>query len=357
MARSVDERALRQSLVDHRLIQLAGGRLLALAPDAISAVFREHLATAAHTARVHSMAQLAAAAHITATLERAGIPAMQLKGPLMAWELHGDEGLRVSSDIDLLVAPADLDRAVELARALGWSVTDPNLDGLPRLHRVLRHPDSALPRIELHWRVHWYERRFAEEMLARSRLADGIRHIGPVDQFAALLLFYGRDGFVGLRLAADIAGWWDRHGGAAALADLGRHAAAYPELAETWRVALGVTNRLVGVPGEPSAAVRPRTRPGRLAGRLANWDLRDDPDQIMANVALVDGLLSPRGGFVDFLWRQVLPATGDDETAPRTPLHAVKVAARWAHAVSRVRGGRYWSPVGEAAVARGGAGQ
>ncbi len=35
------------------------------------------------------------------------------------------------------------------------------------LHETLVHP--TLPRVELHWRVHWYERRFAADALVRAR--------------------------------------------------------------------------------------------------------------------------------------------------------------------------------------------
>jgi hypothetical protein len=53
---------------------------------------------------------------------------------------------------------------------------------------------------------------FSAAVLERSLLVDGMRRLEPVEQLAALLLFYARDGFLGLRFVADIAAWWDRHG-------------------------------------------------------------------------------------------------------------------------------------------------
>ena len=90
-----------------------------------------------------------------------------MKGPLLAEAIYGDPGRRLSSDIDLLVAPEQLRSAVEVVRRLGYAApTDYVQDsGLPLLHFGLVHERRELPPVELHWRVHWYERDFARERL------------------------------------------------------------------------------------------------------------------------------------------------------------------------------------------------
>ena len=53
-------------------------------------------------------------------LERAGIDAVVLKGLALVARVYGDLGVRPMADVDLLVAPADLDRTAAIAADLGW---------------------------------------------------------------------------------------------------------------------------------------------------------------------------------------------------------------------------------------------
>src|SRR5205814_8803590 len=100
------------------------------------------------------------------------------------------------------VAPEHLKRAVEVVRELGYARPTDYVDssGLPLLHFALVHERDELPPVELHWRIHWYETRFARERLLAPDGAPDWRP-APVDELAALLLFYARDGFTGLRQA------------------------------------------------------------------------------------------------------------------------------------------------------------
>ena len=50
----------------------------------------------------------------------AGIPAIPLKGPLLAERLYPDPALRPTSDLDLLIGKADLGRVDELLSRLGY---------------------------------------------------------------------------------------------------------------------------------------------------------------------------------------------------------------------------------------------
>jgi len=339
---------------------LFGSRLVEAVPTALSPDFHARLADAYDSARTGSLLYATAGRHLIDELERAGIPAVELKGAALAAELHGDEALRTSDDVDVLVPVSALDRAGAIARALGWEAPPAAVDGaLPDLHLWLAHVDGALPVVELHWRIHWYETAFADAALGRSRVVDGARRFEPVDQLAALLLFYARDGFTGLRLVADIAAWWDRYGDIAVPRErLERVIDQHPPLAEVWRASLVAVAPLAGLPAHalPGSVCR-RGRRAALAGRLRNWDLRGDIDQIKANVTLVDGLLTPRHDVRAFVRRHLLVPTSFLTqvygVAPQASLrvalwrawHLTKTCLRYALGLWGVRGGRYWSPI------------
>jgi hypothetical protein len=107
---------------------------------------------------------------LAGALERSGIPAIALKGPIMARELYGDSGLRVTSDIDLLVGRADFKRAVEILSDHGYvaeSIVDWT-DGLPLFEATLRSTEPWSPNVDLHWRLHWSHHGFSADALARS---------------------------------------------------------------------------------------------------------------------------------------------------------------------------------------------
>jgi hypothetical protein len=359
LADRIDEDAFVAFLIDQRMVLLAGTRLAELAPHALSDAFKGHLAEALAAARAGGMLFATAGRHLTQALESEGIPAVELKGAALAAELHGDEALRAYADIDVLVPAEALERAVGIACRLGWSEPrGATGDGLPTLHRWLYEPDGRLPVVELHWRVHWYETRFAPAMLARSRLVDGTRRLEPVDQLAALLLFYARDGFTGLRLPADVAAWWDLHGDDEVADRLESLIAQHPELGEAWRAALVAVSPLAGLPASAvPSSLRPRGRRAALAWRLRNWDLGGTTDQIRANVTLVDGLLAPPDDLRAFADRHVLASlpflVEAYGVAPDSRVrvagwrawHAAKMAGRYGLALWGLRSGRCWSPL------------
>jgi hypothetical protein len=276
-------------------------------------------------------------------LAERGVRALALKGPQLAATVHDDVGLRETSDVDLLVSAGQLDATADALVAAGFEPQAERRcrDGLPDLHLVVHHP--TLPEVELHWRVHWYERSFAADMLERARPGDdGLLRADSRDLAASLLLFYARDGFHGMRMAADIAAWSDRHRASLEPAFLAEHACRYPELAPALTAAARVAERLTGTPAlewlGDAAASGPRVE---LAVRLADWRQDRDRDQMAANISLIGGLLGPRGSARDFARRELVPASN----APAaTAAHAVKMCSRYALALWRVRGARTWAP-------------
>jgi hypothetical protein len=357
LAGAVDQEALANVLIGQRVLPLAGGRFIRLAQAVVTEGFRDRVESALAQSRLRAFGFSALTRRVVQSLEGAGIRAVPLKGPTLAAELHGDEALREYADIDVLVARADLDRSAAALALLGWTHGDQG-DAEPWLHRVVRHPDGQLPRVELHWRIHWYETRFATELLERAHVVDGLRRLDRLDQLAALLLFYARDGFTGLRFPADIAAWWDRHGSPIVPADLQLLMAQHPALAESWRAAFTAALRIASLPGDVALpGCLPQARRSKFAVQLTNWDIRGDPDQIRANVSLIDGLLAPRGGLFDYLGRQVFPprralnrfypivhSSSRLRVGGYRSLHAGKQLARYGLALWQLRGGRSWSP-------------
>jgi hypothetical protein len=81
------------------------------------------------------------------------IPCAPLKGPLLAARLYGEFTLRPTTDVDVLVTPSDLDRAVEALRQAGARPPDP---ASFRYHRIHHHHINAVLRgvlIEVHFRA------------------------------------------------------------------------------------------------------------------------------------------------------------------------------------------------------------
>ena len=330
---TVDWSLLAGLLSNQRLLPTLGPRVLELASGAAPSQF-EDAATAAidATRRQDALLELISA-RAMAALADAGIRSTTLKGPALGETLYGEAGRRLSSDIDLLVEPEHLNRAVEVIRELGYAKPTDYVDarGLPLLHFALVHERDELPPIELHWRIHWYETRFARErLLAPGGEEQGVWRPAPVDELAALLLFYARDGFTGLRQATDLGAWWDSFGGELSPAALPELARAYPALAPALSAALAVAERTVRLPAAKAVGSSPALGArGRIAVRLANSRPYDSEAQLFAEIGLIDGLLTPRRDLPAFLRRQVAP-----------PVEVIREHAEKAHR------GRVMSPVG-----------
>jgi hypothetical protein len=323
MGQRADWDLIAQMLRARRLLPTLGPRLIEMAGPGRT----EHFAAAVGesvtgVSRQGALMELVGSRAIGA-LAAAGIRCSPLKGPWLSERLYGDCGRRVSTDIDLLVAEDELLEAVRVVGGLGYLAPSDRVDadGLPLLHFVLLDGREAVPPIELHWRIHWYERRFAAERLLAPRLDSGDDWCpAPIDEFAALLLFYARDGFIDLRLASDIGACWDAYGDSFQEGALDDTIDAYPALERVLLASLDVASRTVGLPAA-GLVRRYRRLPRRsvLAGRLANPHPHSSVPQLYADIGLIDGLLAPPGGFSAFFRRQVAPRRESPETASPEP--------------------------------------
>lgn len=331
-------RPLFELLVRHRLPALAGSRLLGCAGDRAPSWLEQAVATSVRANRARALLAEASTRALAGTLEAGGIQAMPLKGFLLGQTVYGDTGLRELGDVDLLVAPSDFEAACELLAASGHGrAPERSFDGRPVLHASFA-PDRGPPiRVELHWRIHWYESAFSEQLLALAeRGASGLREPTPAHGLAALLLFWIRDGLVGLRYPADIAGWWDRFDARIGPGAVAEVAAAHPRLERALAVASATAVETIGLPPEPFGdLLDERGRRGAVARRLANWTARGDRDQAEANRVLIDSLVSPAGGQWSFVRRQLLRA--------ESPAHPIKLLARFPVGLWTVRGQRVWA--------------
>jgi hypothetical protein len=330
-------------LLDRLQLSVLLGRRLREVTGGFDPWLEEQLVERTLAARGNGEAQEMVALGILASLSRAGIRALVLKGVVLARQLYGDAGARTSADIDILVSAADLAQAIEVVGVMGWRRREPTSASsqLPILHEELVHP--TLPMVELHWRVHWYETRFAADLLARAQSPAPHQPLimEPADGLATLTLFYARDGFSGLKMAADVATWWDNRCEAAdADAIIAAIATSYPELAGALWVATGVLGSLVGLP--TNFAGGPLR--WQIAAELAGPFIEPTAAHLGANASLVDLLLTPRGGRAASLRREVQkvpkglerPLTRDDGLRAYLARseHVLRVTRRWAMALA-----------------------
>lgn len=338
LGRQDDFRPLSRLLVRHRLLGLAGSRLQESAGGGIPSWFGDAVDAAVRDNRARALLAEAWTRKLVGALEAAGITALPLKGYVLGQSLYGDTGLREVSDIDLLVAPSDLDAACDLLASSDYErSTERLIDGRPVLHQAFFPRQGPRIRVEIHWRIHWYESAFSEELLTSSHTGDsGLREPSPAHGLAALLLFWIRDGLIGLRYPADIAAWWDRFGAEIGPGEVGDIGSAHPRIERALRAAASTATEVIRVPPTPFAA-RPPTpdRRAALACRLANWTGRGDPDQTEANRVLIDSLVSPPGGQWSFVRRQLLR----DES----PTHPFKLLLRFPIGLWGVRRKRIWA--------------
>jgi hypothetical protein len=123
---------------------------------------RQGLVPAASTARLRDASRASAARNllliadlgrILRAMRAGGIPVIPLKGAFLAESVYGDIALRPMADLDLLVKPADLPRAIDTLRQLGYRSEQPfdpvaqqsGFQDMP----PMRRPGGAM--VELHW--------------------------------------------------------------------------------------------------------------------------------------------------------------------------------------------------------------
>jgi hypothetical protein len=309
LAERVNVDALVRYVTQQRLSLVVPARLGELGLEGLARTLEERLHAAGQQAVAGAKVQWLLADGILRRLEEAGVPALMLKGVDLSNRLYGDSASRESRDVDLLVSPDQLERSVTIARQeFGYAapLDARGADGRPLLHYRLEHP-KGWPSLELHWRVHWYEHRSGEVMVRESAMIAGRRTLTPSHELASLLLFYARDGFVGIRDLAAIAAWWDRYGETLPPSGLREFALRFPELAPALTASAAVAGDMAGLPLAP-LRLDPSwsTFRTRRAARLADPQPGANLSKLLADMAVVDLLLTPGYDLKGFVRRQIL---------------------------------------------------
>ena len=309
LAAQVPLSTLVRYVLKQRVSLIVPARLDELGLTTLARALEEQVVVRREEALVDAKVRCVLTDGILRRLEEVGIRAISLKGVDLSHRLYGNSASRESRDIDVLVLAQDLERAAALAQR-EFSYAPPidavATNGLPLLHYRLEH-STGWPSLELHWRVHWYDSASGAEMLRRSSMIDGQRVMTPRDELASLLLFYARDGFVGIRDLAAIAAWWDRHGSDLPRSGLAEFVDSFPELAPALATSAKVAADLAGLPLAPLRLGGHRsTLRERRAAHLADPQPGPDISRLLADMALVDLLLAPTLDPRGFVRRQML---------------------------------------------------
>jgi len=139
-------------------------RLFPLAPELLPLLGeeeRERWKMSIRLGSVKTLRFISQLHEIIATLKPEGIEVMPLKGPVLAQALYGDLSQRHMRDLDLLVSPGDMLKALELLQKLGYVLKFPEKELTARQWRIyLRHQyDVGLVHreqgimLELHTRI------------------------------------------------------------------------------------------------------------------------------------------------------------------------------------------------------------
>lgn len=145
----------------HRVVGLAADAVAALDPTIVPQELRDALLAESRDQAVDDLRHAHETLRLVRAFEAAGIAVVVLKGAAIAREIFGRFGLRSSVDIDLLIAPEDVERASDILTSLAMARTEPPADASPgeMRDRLARHKDmvfwnatSGLT-IELHWRL------------------------------------------------------------------------------------------------------------------------------------------------------------------------------------------------------------
>ena len=246
---------------------------------------------------------------LLSAFEADGVAVILLKGPALGEALYPDPGLRPFTDLDLLVHPPDVPRAVSLLSALGYRHQDP---GHSRAYDLAwRHSAcfvgaagqaDRLP-VDLHWGLLDYPGIARgpsidlEEVWERATKvgawAQPARGLGPEDLLTYLALHWAvHHAFSGLIWGLDLALLLRRSGG-----NLDWEAVA--ERARRWRVAGALYFALRGVEEEfavgPAGPFLARLRPRGVRPAALEWLRRREGEQLERLDYLIPVLLMDRG--------------------------------------------------------------
>lgn len=178
---------------------------------------------------------------VTAEFHSADIPVAVLKGSVIAQLAYGDPTLREFTDLDLLVHPADIARAMPIFESLGyrpaWNRNLTTITGfLCHVGEIRLVNPQLTTDIDLHWRVS------TKATALAPSLADFRSGFQPVALAGATVLTLALSELP-LYLASQ--GGWDQWGDFRRLCDLAEFLRRYPDT--DWQPSLTAARRLGGL--------------------------------------------------------------------------------------------------------------
>lgn len=108
----------------HRVYALAAEVLNRYDKTTAMSAYYPTLIEKAHAVRLQGLRQHAVTLQLQDDLKKAHISSYILKGPQLAQKLYGDVGLRHSKDIDVIVLPDDLSKAIRVLQQSGWALLE-----------------------------------------------------------------------------------------------------------------------------------------------------------------------------------------------------------------------------------------
>lgn len=141
----------------HGLTSLLAAAILSSCSEAVPDKTLQKLNESRRDAIVHDLFLRSELVRLLQLFKQAGIRVLPLKGPILAQFLYSDSSLRPSSDLDLLVHPQDVDRAVLMLNSNGFKM-EPFLSRVP-LPKLLRLKSEILfygqrcLMLDLHWEI------------------------------------------------------------------------------------------------------------------------------------------------------------------------------------------------------------
>ncbi len=157
VAEVADWEGLVRAATLHGVAPLVVREVVGVAGDTISADGRNVLRHAERRAALNGLAAVQQMMELARGFEEAGVTALPYKGPLLALDAYGDVAMREYADLDFVVPPADVERAVGVLAQAGYSPAGRQDWRAARFANEwmaqvsFTRPGGALP-VELHWR-------------------------------------------------------------------------------------------------------------------------------------------------------------------------------------------------------------
>lgn len=213
VADGVDWPAIAQQAGRHGLAPLVYWNLNQACPDAVPDTLR----TRFHENAGRNLLLTAELIRLLDLFALAGIPVVPFKGPALAWSLYETPALRETGDLDVLVLPRDLDRAIALFERHGYrplfSCTDTRFFASGR-ELPLEREDGQVT-VDLHWgllpRCFPLDAGAFFERLAPVTIAGRqVRTFCPEDLLLFLCVHGSKHGWTSLAWLCDVARLLDR---------------------------------------------------------------------------------------------------------------------------------------------------